>query len=122
MRTLCRAAISWSEPWGSFAIRKWPWCRRHRISSTKTPLRGMSADKCGEVVQQRARWAQGTLQALFASTNPLIVPGLNWKQRLMHFSGIIYYLGSVSTLFNLIAPLLFLFFGTHLLRMTAAEM
>jgi cellulose synthase (UDP-forming) len=83
---------------------------------------GMSADKCGEFVQQRARWAQGTLQALFASTNPLTVAGLNWKQRLMHFSGIIYYLGSVSTLFNLIAPLLFLFFGTHLLRMTAAEM
>jgi cellulose synthase (UDP-forming) len=83
---------------------------------------GMSADKCGEFVQQRARWAQGTLQALFASTNPLTVHGLNWKQRLMHFSGIIYYLGSVSTLFNLIAPLLFLFFGTHLLRMTAAEM
>jgi cellulose synthase (UDP-forming) len=83
---------------------------------------GMSADKCGEFVQQRARWAQGTLQALFASTNPLTVPGLNWKQRLMHFSGIIYYLGSVSSLFNLIAPLLFLFFGLHLLRMTVAEM
>jgi cellulose synthase (UDP-forming) len=83
---------------------------------------GMSADKCGEFVQQRARWAQGTLQALFASTNPLTVAGLNWKQRLMHLSGIVYYLGSLSTLFNLIAPLLFLFFGTHLLRMTAAEM
>jgi len=83
---------------------------------------GMSADKCGEFVQQRARWAQGTLQALFASTNPLTVSGLTWKQRLMHFSGIIYYLGSLSTLFNLVAPLFFLFFGTYLLRMTAAEM
>ena len=83
---------------------------------------GMSADKCGEFVQQRARWAQGTLQALFASTNPLTIPGLTWKQRLMHFSGIIYYLGSVSSLFNLIAPLLFLLFGTHLLRMTVVEM
>ena len=83
---------------------------------------GMSADKCGEFVQQRARWAQGTLQALFASTNPLTIPGLTWKQRLMHFSGIIYYLGSVSSLFNLIAPLFFLFFGAHLLRMTVLEM
>ena len=39
----------------------------------------------------------------------------------MHTSGIVYYLGSISSLFNLIAPLLFLFFGLHLLRMTAAE-
>jgi cellulose synthase (UDP-forming) len=83
---------------------------------------GMSADKSGEFVQQRSRWAQGTLQALFASTNPLVIPGLTWKQRLMHFSAIIYYLGSVSSLFNLIAPLFFLFFGAHLLRMTVPEM
>jgi cellulose synthase (UDP-forming) len=83
---------------------------------------GMSADKCGEFVQQRSRWAQGTLQGLFATTNPLTIPGLTWQQRVMHFSGIIYYLGSISTLFNLIAPLLFLFFGAHLLRMTVGEM
>jgi cellulose synthase (UDP-forming) len=83
---------------------------------------GVAADKCGEFVQQRARWAQGTLQALFASTNPLKVAGLNWKQRLFHFTGILYYLGSVSTLFNLIAPLFYLFFGLHILRMTVPEM
>ena len=65
---------------------------------------GMSADKTGEFVQQRARWGQGTLQALFASTNPLTVPGLNWKQRLLHFSGIIHYLGSLTAMFNLVAP------------------
>lgn len=82
---------------------------------------GMSADRCGEFVQQRSRWAQGTLQALFASTNPLRVPGLTWSQRLMHASALVYYLGSLSSLFNLVAPLLFLFFGLHLLRMTLAE-
>jgi cellulose synthase (UDP-forming) len=83
---------------------------------------GAAADKCGEFVQQRARWGQGTLQALFASTNPLTVPGLNWKQRFFHFTGILYYLGSLSTLFNLVAPLLYLFFGLTILRMTVAEM
>jgi len=83
---------------------------------------GMSADKCGEFIQQRCRWAQGTLQALFASTNPLTIPGLNWKQRVLHFSGIVYYLGSLSSLFNLIAPLLYLLFGVHLLSMTLEEM
>jgi cellulose synthase (UDP-forming) len=83
---------------------------------------GLSADTCGEFVQQRSRWAQGTLQSLFASTNPLTIPGLDWKQRLLHFSGILYYAGSVSNLFNLLAPLLYLFFGVLILRMTLAEM
>jgi cellulose synthase/poly-beta-1,6-N-acetylglucosamine synthase-like glycosyltransferase len=83
---------------------------------------GMSADKCGEFVQQRSRWAQGTLQALFASTNPAKIPGLNWKQRIIHTSAIFYYLGSLSSFFNLIAPLFFLFFGISILRMTLVEM
>ncbi|HVK59850.1 MAG TPA: glycosyltransferase [Candidatus Kapabacteria bacterium] len=95
----------------------------HKLYYLNEPLSaGVSADKCGEFVQQRARWAQGTIQALYASTNPLTVPGLNWKQRVMHFSSIVYYVGSISSLFNLIAPLLFLFFGVHLLRMTVEEM
>jgi cellulose synthase (UDP-forming) len=67
------------------------------------------------------RWAQGTLQALFASTNPLRVHGLTPSQRLFHFSGILYYLGSVSTLFSLVAPLFFLFFGVQLLNTTVPE-
>jgi cellulose synthase (UDP-forming) len=83
---------------------------------------GLSADTCGEFVEQRSRWAQGTLQSLFVSTNPLTIPGLNWKQRLLHFSGILYYAGSVSNLVNLLAPLLYLFFGVCIVRMTIAEM
>jgi cellulose synthase (UDP-forming) len=83
---------------------------------------GLSADTCGEFVQQRSRWAQGTLQALFASTNPLRIHGLTWQQRLLHFSGILYYAGSVINLFNLLAPLLYLFFGVFILRMNVAEM
>ncbi len=82
---------------------------------------GVSADRSGEFVQQRSRWAQGTLQALFATTNPLTVPGLSWKQRVMHFAGVLYYVGSLSSMFNLIAPLLYLFWGIHLLRMNVAE-
>jgi len=83
---------------------------------------GLSADTCGEFVQQRSRWAQGTLQSLFAPTNPLTIPGLDWKQRLLHFSGILYYAGSVTNLFNLLAPLLYLFGGVFILRMTITEM
>jgi cellulose synthase (UDP-forming) len=83
---------------------------------------GLSADTCGEFVQQRMRWAQGTLQALFASTNPVRVRGLSGWQRLLHLSGILYYLGSVSTLFVLLAPLFYLFFGVLILQTSIAEM
>jgi cellulose synthase (UDP-forming) len=83
---------------------------------------GLSADTCGEFVQQRMRWAQGTLQALFASTNPLCVRGLTIRQRLLHASGILYYLGSLATFCNLLAPLTYLFFGVLLLQTSVAEM
>jgi cellulose synthase (UDP-forming) len=83
---------------------------------------GASADRCGEFLQQRARWAQGTLQAVFSSANPLTAPGLNLKQRLFHFSGILYYLGSLSSMFNLVAPLLYLVLGLRLLDVTLPEL
>ena len=83
---------------------------------------GMAADTCGEFIQQRARWAQGTLQGLFASTHPLHVPGLAWKQRALHMASIIYYLGSISNLLTLILPLFFLFGGILVMRMSVPEM
>ena len=83
---------------------------------------GLSADTCGEFVQQRMRWAQGTLQGLFASTHPLRVRGLTGWQRVLHMSGILYYLGSLTTLFTLMAPLLYLFFGVVILRTSIPEM
>lgn len=83
---------------------------------------GASADRCGEFLQQRSRWAQGTLQALFSSANPLTAPGLTLKQRLLHFSGILYYLGSLSSMFNLLAPLLYLVLGLRLLEVTLPEL
>lgn len=83
---------------------------------------GMSADTCGEFVEQRSRWAQGTIQALFAPTNPLTIPGLDWRQRVLHASGILYYSGSLSNLFNLLAPLPYLFLGVCIVRMSLPEM
>ena len=83
---------------------------------------GMSADTCGEFIQQRARWAQGTLQALFATTHPLHLGGLTWKQRAMHMVSIFYYLGSVSNILTLILPLFFLFGGVMIMKMSIAEM
>ena len=83
---------------------------------------GMAADTCGEFIQQRARWAQGTLQGLFATTHPLHVPGLGWKQRALHMASIFYYLGSVCNFLTLILPLFFLFGGVLVMKMTVPEM
>ena len=83
---------------------------------------GMAADTCGEFVQQRARWAQGTLQGLFASTHPLRVTGLTWRQRALHMASILYYLGSVSNIVTLILPLLFFFGNVLVMKMTLPEM
>ncbi len=83
---------------------------------------GMAADTCGEFVQQRARWAQGTLQGMFASTHPLRIRGLEWKQRALHMASILYYLGSICNFLTLILPLFFLFGGVLVMNMTVYEM
>ena len=72
---------------------------------------GVAAEFISEFVTQRLRWARGTLQSFFATTNPLTVPGLRWIQRVVHLCGPIHYLPMVSRLFCLLLPLLFFFFG-----------
>ena len=62
------------------------------------------------MLQQRLRWAQGTLQVLLRE-NPLTKPGLTWGQRLMYFSTMWTYLSGFPALVYLIAPVLFLCFG-----------
>ena len=83
---------------------------------------GMAADTSGEFVKQQARWAQGTIQGLFATTHPLRVRGLAWKQRALHMASILYYLGSVCNCLTLALPLFFLFGGVLLMNMTVPEM
>ena len=82
---------------------------------------GLAADTSGEFLQQRSRWAQGTLQAMWASTNPLRIPGLTWRQRLFHCTSVIYYLGSLTSFVSLIVPLLFLIGGFSIMRISLAE-
>ncbi len=82
---------------------------------------GVAAEFTSEFVTQRLRWARGTLQSFFASTNPLTVPGLRPIQRLVHLSGPIHYIPFVSRAFCLILPLLYFFFGIVPLN-TSAEL
>jgi cellulose synthase (UDP-forming) len=72
---------------------------------------GAAAEFTSEFVSQRLRWARGTLQSFFASTNPITIPGLTFTQRLIHLCGPIHYLAFVSRFFCLLLPLLYFFFG-----------
>ena len=80
---------------------------------------GMAADSISEFVTQRLRWCRGTLQSFFASTNPITIPGLRLRQRLIHLSGPLNYLPYLSRAFCLLLPLLYFFFGIMPLDTTA---
>jgi cellulose synthase (UDP-forming) len=82
---------------------------------------GMAADSISEFVTQRLRWCRGTLQSLFSSTNPITVPGLRLRQRLVHLCGPLNYLPYLSRSLCLLLPLLYFFFGILPLD-TSAEM
>ena len=82
---------------------------------------GAAAEFTSEFVTQRLRWARGTLQCFFASTNPLTVPGLTVIQRLLHLCGPLHYIPFASRLFCLLLPLLYLLFGIVPLE-TSAEL
>jgi len=72
---------------------------------------GAVAESMGEYVQQRVRWTQGTLQSLFASTNPFRIEGLSFMQRIIHAYGILHYLLNPFYIFLVLMPLLYFFFG-----------
>ncbi|MDP2310201.1 MAG: glycosyltransferase [Pseudomonadota bacterium] len=71
---------------------------------------GLAPDDLRSVLQQRLRWAQGTMQVLFRE-NPLLQRGLSWPQRLMYFSTMWSYLSGFASVVYLIAPALYLLFG-----------
>ncbi|MFN3360311.1 MAG: glycosyltransferase [Pseudanabaenaceae cyanobacterium] len=60
---------------------------------------------------QRLRWARGTLQAFFIQENPLLIPGLNWLQRLSHLTGILHWMTSLSRVGFLTIPIFSAFWG-----------
>lgn len=72
---------------------------------------GAVAESMGEYIQQRVRWTQGTLQALFASTNPLKIDGLSFMQRAIHAYGILHYLLNPFYIFLILLPILYFSFG-----------
>jgi cellulose synthase (UDP-forming) len=71
---------------------------------------GLAPEDLQSSLQQRLRWAQGTLQVMFRE-NPLWQPGLSWPQRLLYFGTMWSYLSGFAALVYLVSPVLYLLFG-----------
>jgi cellulose synthase (UDP-forming) len=71
---------------------------------------GLAPEDLRSALQQRLRWAQGTIQVMLRE-NPLVVRGLTLGQRLMYFSTMWSYLSGFTVAVYLAAPVLFVFFG-----------
>jgi cellulose synthase (UDP-forming) len=82
--------------------------------------RGLAPEDLRSALQQRLRWAQGTIQVLLRE-NPLFVQGLSWGQRLAYFYTMWEYLSGFATLIYLAAPPLYLFFSWAPVRAYSAD-
>ncbi|MEF3273347.1 MAG: glycosyltransferase [Chloroflexus sp.] len=71
---------------------------------------GLAPEDLRSALQQRLRWAQGTIQVMLRE-NPLTLPGLTLGQRLAYFDTMWSYLSGVPTVIYLISPPLYLIFG-----------
>jgi cellulose synthase (UDP-forming) len=70
---------------------------------------GLAPDDLNSTLNQRLRWAQGTLQVL-QRENPLTKPGLTFWQRLQYFQTMYSYFAGFATLIFIAAPIIYFFF------------
>jgi cellulose synthase (UDP-forming) len=73
-------------------------------------VKGLAPEDLQSALQQRLRWAQGTIQVMLRE-NPLFVRGLSGGQKFMYFATMWSYLSGIFAPVYLISPLLYLFFG-----------
>jgi cellulose synthase (UDP-forming) len=72
--------------------------------------KGLAPEDLQSALQQRLRWAQGTIQVMLRE-NPLLVSGLSAGQKIMYFATMWSYLSGIFAPVYLISPMLYLFFG-----------
>ncbi|MGL5881426.1 MAG: glycosyltransferase family 2 protein, partial [Xenococcaceae cyanobacterium] len=82
---------------------------------------GLAAESISAHIKQRIRWARGTLQAFFIESNPLTIPGLNFKQRLAHLEGLLHWFTSIPRIFFLLVPIIYSFFGIEAIKVNMSE-
>jgi cellulose synthase (UDP-forming) len=82
---------------------------------------GLAAESISAHIKQRIRWAKGTLQAFFIDSNPLTIPGLNFRQRLAHLEGLLHWFTSIPRIFFLFIPIVYSFFGVEAIKVNMSE-
>lgn len=82
----------------------------HSVFHHEILAHGLAPDDLRTMLQQRLRWAQGTLQVLLKE-NPLTRRGLSFGQRVMYFATMWSYLSGFAALPFLVAPIVYLCFG-----------
>ena len=82
---------------------------------------GLAAESITAHIDQRLRWARGTLQAFFVKSNPLTIPGLNLWQRLGHLEGLLHWFSCIPRIFFLFVPLICIFGKLEPFAMTVSE-
>ncbi|MEG4083975.1 glycosyltransferase family 2 protein [Microcoleus sp. POL10_C6] len=83
---------------------------------------GLAAENIEAHLNQRLRWARGTLQAFFIDSNPLTIRGLRFVQRLSHLEGLLHWFTSLTKVLYLLIPVAYSFFGIIPLRASAREL
>jgi cellulose synthase (UDP-forming) len=71
---------------------------------------GLAPDDLASTLQQRLRWAQGTMQVL-VQENPWTKPGLSFWQRLQYFQTMYSYFSGFTTVILISCPIIFFFTG-----------
>ncbi|NEQ74056.1 MAG: glycosyltransferase [Okeania sp. SIO2C9] len=82
---------------------------------------GLAAENISCYATQRLRWARGTFQGFFISSNPLTIPGLSFTQRLAYLETFLSWFTSVSYVGFLFMPLAYVFFDVIPIKASAAE-
>ncbi|MEG4575319.1 glycosyltransferase [Microcoleus sp. N3A4] len=83
---------------------------------------GLAAENIEAHLNQRLRWARGTLQAFFIDSNPLTIRGLRFVQRLSHLEGLLHWFTSLTRVLFLLMPLAYSFLGILPLRANSREL
>jgi cellulose synthase (UDP-forming) len=81
---------------------------------------GLAPDDLASTLQQRLRWAQGTIQVL-VQENPWTKPGLSFWQRLQYFQTMYSYFSGFATVVLIACPIIFFFTGITPLHTYGAD-
>ena len=82
---------------------------------------GLSTDTFTDMVKQRKRWARGNIQVL-KKWGPFKLKGLSLTQKLIYFSGILYWFCGLQKLLFILAPIIFLLTGVPFVATTIPDL